>query len=261
MKQTNGNERKQIGSVQRALEILDLFSPQHAELGTTEIAKGLSLAKSTVAGLVYTLHSMGYLDQNPENRKYRLGLKLPERAFLLLNQLDVRHVAIPHLEALRDHCNESINLAIRDGDEVVYIHRLHGAHPLAIRVEIGKRAPLHSTALGKAILSLLPDEELAGFVRQYPFLPITPKTITDPQAFLDDLRQTRTRGYAIDDEENEIGGRCLAAPIRDHTGRVVAAISVSVPLMRLPVDNVPGLGSQVQETALAISRALGYIRQ
>jgi IclR family transcriptional regulator, KDG regulon repressor len=141
--------RKFIASIQRAINILNLFDNNHFELGNAEITKILGMNPSTVAGLVYTLKVNNYLDQNPANRKYRLGLKIAERASTMLEQFDLRKVAQPYLEELRNWCEESVNLAILDQQEVVYIERYFGLHSLSIRSELGKRAPLHSTSLKK----------------------------------------------------------------------------------------------------------------
>ncbi len=248
---------KLIGSVQRALDILDVFNARNPELGTTEIAGAIHLPKSTVAGLIYTLEVNGYLEQNPENRKYRLGYKLAERAGLFLNQYDLRRVAAPHLLALRDACNESVNLALRRGSDMVYIERMHGTNTLGFRSEIGKRERVHSTALGKAYLAFLPQPEILDFVAHHDFEPLTQNTITDAELFLADLACVRERGYAIDDQENELGGRCVAAPLLNFDGRPVAAISISVPLQRMPDTRVAELGELVRRTAAKISRRLG----
>jgi DNA-binding IclR family transcriptional regulator len=248
-----------IGSVQRAINILDLFSHQNPELGTTEIAMTLDLPKSTVAGLVFTLDVNGYLDQNPENRKYRLGLKLLDRGKMLIDHLDVRRVSIPFLEELRDWCNESVNLAVLDGMEVVYVERMLGTSTFGIPSEIGKREPVHSTALGKAILSYLPVEQVSEFIDNHNFDPKTPKTITDRDEFLEDLQKTRTRGYAIDDEENEIGGRCIAAPVFDYRGKSIASVSISIPVHRFPVEKIPLYGENVKRVTGNISQEMGYL--
>lgn len=253
--------RKLIGSVQRAIDILDLFEPGLPELGNTDIARALDIPKSTAAGLISTLEHNGYLDQNPDTRKYRLGFKLAERAGVLLEQFDLRQIAAPVLEDLRDRCNESVNLAVRDGDYVVYIERMHGMNMLGMRSEIGKREPIHSTALGKAILASLPKEELREFVKQHDFYPVTPRTITSPETFLEDLLQVQARGYAIDDQENELGGRCVAAAIFDLHAKPVAAVSISVPIQRLPVEQLDTFGAHIQESADKISRKLGDYRK
>jgi DNA-binding IclR family transcriptional regulator len=248
-----------IGSVQRALDILNLFNSQAPELGTTEIAEALKLHKSTTAGLVQTLQANGYLEQNPATRKYRLGLRLLERASVVFAQVPVRQIALPHLQQLRDQFDESVNLAVRDGREVVYIERVYSTKTLFIRTEIGKRAPVHATALGKAILACLPQEQVQTLVQGYTFVPTSPNTLTDPERFLQELDQTREQGYAVDNEEYELGGRCVAAPIFDHTGQAIAGVSLSVPAPRLPVADIPRFGQAVRETARAISRSLGYV--
>ena len=253
------HQSRKIGSVQRAIDILNLFDSQSPELGTTEIARALGLHKSTTASLVSTLAANGFLNQNPETRKYRLGLRLVERAFAMLDQVEIRQIAYPCLQGLRDQWNETVNLAILDGTDVVYIERLLGTKTLGMRSEVGRRAHAHTTALGKAILSCLPIADVKAFVAAHGLPAVTPQTITQRQKFFAALDKTRQRGYAMDDEENEPGGRCVGAPVFDHGGRGVAAVSVSAPTARLPMSDVARVGAQVRATANAISRALGYL--
>ncbi len=252
------NRHKVIGSVQKAIDILDLFDRHNYELGTTEIAKALDMPKSTVAGIIHTLGLNSYLDQNQKNRKYRLGIKLVERGSMLLSQLDLRQIALPYLEMLRDWCNEGVNLAILDGSEVVYIERLFGTSMLGMRSEIGKREPVHSTALGKAFLSSLPDEEIEKFLSTRKLTSVTPRTIINSEQFLIELRRARRQGFSIDNEENESGGRCVAAPIFDYSGLPIAAVSVSVPVQRLPESKIPLFGKRVKQAAESISHDLGF---
>jgi DNA-binding IclR family transcriptional regulator len=252
-----GKQQKTIGSVQRAMDILDLFDRRTQELGVTEIARALNLAKSTIAGLIFTLEQNDYLDQNTVNRKYRLGFKLAERAGVFLDQFDLRRAALPVLEELRDSSNESVNLAIRDGQFVTYIERMLGNNVLGMRSEIGKRELIHSTALGKALLAQLPTAELNKFIAGYDFTPVTPHTIIDPVAFLAEIQETSIRGFAVDNQENELGGRCVAAAIYDYHGDPVAAISVSVPIQRFPEEKTSEFGAMVKRAARAISLQLG----
>jgi IclR family KDG regulon transcriptional repressor len=247
-----------IKSLQRAIDILDLFDKQVVELGITEIGEALRLHKSTAAGLVYTLEYNGYLNQDPETRKYHLGFKLVERASTLLDQIDVRQVALPYLQALIAWCDESVNLAIRDGEQIVYIERLTTTQSLGMRAKVGYRAPLHCTALGKAILSGMPRKEIEGLVVHHGLLAATPNSITDPVQFFQEMDRVRGQGFAVDNEENEIGVRCVAAPIFDHIGRPVAAVSISSPVLRFPMSEVPLYGQKVIEAAEAISAKLGY---
>jgi DNA-binding IclR family transcriptional regulator len=249
---------KLIGSVQRAIDILNLFDNQAEELGTTEIARSLNLHKSTVASLVYTLEANGYLTQNMKTRKYRLGFKLAERVSVMLNHLQIRQVVYPFLQELHQEFNETINLGMLDGASVVYIERLQSTRPLGMRSEIGRRTLAHSTALGKAMLACLSPTELNAFIACHGLPALTQNTITEPRDLLEELEKTRQLGYAVDNEENEIGGRCTAAPIFDQTGRVVAAVSISLPTARLPVTDFPIYGSRIRDVARAVSRSLGY---
>ena len=258
MENKRSNNRKVIASVQNALKILNLFEGSRAELGNMEISQMLDMNPGTVAGLVYTLKANHYLDQNPVNRKYRLGLKIAERASVLLNQLDLRKIASPFLEELRDWCGESVNLAVLDGKEVVYIERMFGNHALGIRSELGKRAPVHSTSLGKAIAAFLPEQDLELLLENYSFTPITRKTITEYSVFEKELDTVREQGYAVDEQENEVGGRCIGVPIFNHVGYPIAAVSLSVPLQRLPKEQVPEFGEKLAQTANLISKQIGY---
>lgn len=252
-----GKQQKIIGSVQRAMDILDLFDRRTQELGITDIARALDLPKSTIAGLIFTLEQNDYIDQNSTTRKYRLGFKLAERAGVFLDQFDLRRVALPVLEELCDSSNESVNLAIRDGEHVTYIERILGDNMLGMRSEIGKRELIHSTALGKAMLAQLPTEEINNFVAGYDFIPVTPHTIVDPAVFLDEIQKTLTRGFAVDNQENELGGRCVAAAIFDYHGNPIAAISISVPVQRFPEERTSEFGAMVKQAAWAISKQLG----
>lgn len=252
--------RKLIASLQHALDILDLFDGNHVELGNSEIARMLDMNPGTAAGLIYTLKVNNYLDQNPENRKYHLGLKLAERASVLLDQIDLRKIAATILEELLQWSGESVNLAILDRQEVVYIERLFGDHSLGFRSELGKRAPLHSTALGKAILANLQPAEVQTILDGYKFSKKTSRTIVARDVFLAELDRVKGRGFAIDEEENEIGGRCLAAPIMDHTGKPVAAISISAPIQRLPIEKVPVFAEKIIDAAGTISKNIGFLK-
>ena len=247
-----------ISSLQRALDILSLFGSQSPELGITDIAKALNLHKSTAAGLVYTLQRNGYIAQNPENRRYHLGLQLIERAGVLLDQIEIRKIAMPELEHLRDWSSESVNLAILEENQVIYIERLLTDKSLGFRNHIGKRAWPHSTALGKAILSHLPPHEAREILESYPLESMTLNTITDIEALMGQFKAFRDQGYAIEREENEIGGLCISAPIHNHSSNPVAAVSVSFPLSRLDETMIATYGTKILEVARRISVKLGH---
>jgi len=258
MEANSPKKRKLIGSVQRALDILNLFSMQKPELSLTEFAQEMKLTKSTVAGLVATLEENRVLARDPKSKKYRLGMKLLELGDIVRHQTQIQQVAFQYLETLRNWCDESVNLAVLDDGYVVYIERLFGSKMLGMRSEIGKRERAHSTALGKSILAMLPPGEVQAYVQRYGLPSITPHTITNQQIFIEELQRVRQDGYAVDNEENEVGGRCIAAPVMDYTGRPIAAISISIPLQRIPLEQIPVFGSQICETARKISDQLGF---
>jgi len=247
-----------ISSLQRALDILSLFGSQTPELGITDIAKALNLHKSTASGLVYTLERNGYISQNPDNRRYHLGLQLVERAGVLLDQIEIRKIAMPELEDLRDWSSESVNLAILEENQIIYIERLLTDKSLGFRNHIGKRAWPHSTALGKAILSHLPQQQALAILQSYPLESMTPNTITDIDHLLQQFEVFRRQGYAIEREENEIGGLCISAPIHNYGATPIAAVSVSFPLSRLDEAIIADCGAKVREVAQRISAKLGY---
>jgi IclR family KDG regulon transcriptional repressor len=253
------SSRKVIASVQHSLNIINLFSSAHAELANSDIARMLEMDPGTVAGLVYTLKINNYLDQNPENRKYRLGFKLAERGSVLLAQIDLRKIAAPILEDLLEWSGESVNLAIRDHQEVVYVERLFGSHSLGIRSELGKRAPLHSTALGKAILASMGVSQVQTILDDYKLVSVTPNTIINLNDFMDELEKVRRNGFALDEEENELGGRCLAAAVMDNNRRPIAAISISAPIQRLPLERIAEYGERIKTAALELSLKIGYL--
>ena len=237
---------------------MSLFGAQSPELGITDIARALDLHKSTASGLVYTLQRNGYIDQNPENRRYHLGLQLVERAAVLLDQIEIRKVGMPELGYLRDWSSESVNLAILEDHQIIYIERLLSDRSLGFRNHIGKRAWVHSTALGKAILSHLPVHEARNLLESYPLESMTHNTITDIDVLIKQFGVFRAQGYAIEREENEIGGLCISAPIHNHSSNPVAAVSVSFPLSRLDETMIATYGAEIKKVAQRISVKLGY---
>ena len=165
---------------------------------------------------------------------------------------------MPELEYLRDWSSESVNLAILEENQIIYIERLLTDKSLGFRNHIGKRAWPHSTALGKAILSHLPPQQALAVLQSYSLESMTPNTITDIEQLMRQFEEFRHQGYAIEREENEIGGLCISAPIHNHTAIPVAAVSVSFPLSRLNEAMISTYGSKVQGVAQNISEKLGY---
>jgi DNA-binding IclR family transcriptional regulator len=246
-----------LSSVATALRLLKAFSESEVEIGISDLAKRLSVAKSTAHRLAVTLVSEGVLEQNPETGKYRLGIALFRLGALVRHRMDVSIEARHLLRDLREKANETVHLAVLDGAEIMYIYNLESTQAIRMRSDIGVRKPAYCTAEGQALLAFAPPDAVervlrAGLPRR------TPQTISDPAALRKALDAVRQRGCAIEDEESEIGMRCIAAPIRDDTGDVIAAIGLAGPVSRLSKKALTGFIPHVIETAAAISARLGY---
>jgi len=246
-----------LSSVTSALLVLKVFSEEESEIGISSMAKRLGLAKSTVHRLAVTLASEGFLEQNPENGRYRLGLSLFALGALVRRRMDVSNQARPLLGALRDSTQEAVHLAILAQTSIMYLYNLESAQAIGIRSYIGVRKPAFCTCEGRVLLAFGPPELIAG-VLQEGLVARTPKTNTDPKALRKTLEEVRQSGYAIDDEESEVGMRGIAAPIRDISGRVIAAVGLAGPIQRLTKKDLRGFASRVIATADAISVRLGY---
>ncbi len=246
-----------VKSVDRAIRILELLS-ENNKMGITEISKKLNLPKTTTFDIVSTLHERGILEKDEENNRYFLGLKLFELGDAARANFELRKIAVPYLKELNSKLDETVHLTVRDDDEALYIECFESTKRLRTYSVIGVRAPLYCTAVGKALLAFLPDEEIKKIVRKKGFIRFTPNTITDEKRLFDEIKKIRELGYSIDDVEHEEGVRCVGAPIRDHTGRVVASISVSGPTQRVTKSKVPQLAKIVMATAEEISSRLGY---
>jgi len=245
-------------SLDRGLRILDLFNESATAMTASEIAADLGTSPATLYPTLHTLSSHGYLIRDGRKR-YRLGMKLLERSGQVLAQSDVRRVARPHLKALARSRQVTADLGILYGREVLYLEREVG-HPTAILSEVvGRRVPAHCTSLGKVLLAHLPDEERLEIVHQLPLDSYTQNTIVDPKRLLGELETIRTSGYALDVEEFHPGNACVGAPVWSHGGRVVAAISLMLPVdERVRNRDCEVEASAVVETANAISSELGY---
>jgi IclR family KDG regulon transcriptional repressor len=247
-----------LSSVANAIRLTKAFSEQEYEMGISALAVRLGLAKSTVHRLATTLVEYDMLEQNRETGKYRLGLAFFELGTLVRRKMDVTTEAQGEIHALADSSGETVQLAILDHLTVLYIRIRESRQAVRMSSGLGSRAPAHCTSVGKALLAFQPAEVvqhvIEGGLKRY-----TVNTITDPEALRAELVSIRARGFAIDDEEIEVGLRCVAAPIRDHSGQVVAAISVAAPVQRMSKKQVQATIPSVVSAAENISRRLGYI--
>lgn len=247
-----------IQSVDRALRIIDCFSGNARELGISEIAEEMTLSKSTVFGLVNTLVINGYLEQNEENKKYRLGIRLFELGNLVGSRMDLRKAALPYCRKLSEDYNQGVHLAVRSGDEMIYIDKVDVPGLSIAYSYVGKRAQMYCTGVGKAILAYLPEQELERYLEHTSLIGMTSHTITDRGELKKELEEIRRHSFAMDNEEVEEGLKCVAAPIFDWRGAPVAAISSSGMASRMTDQVIEKLQKDVVAYAAEISARMGY---
>lgn len=252
------DDRYRIRAVERALSLLRVFLDHDGDLGATEISKHLNLDLSTTFRMLVTLQAQGFVEQDPTTGKYRLGVTCLELGSRFLRSNDIRKRALEAMDALRNEFGETIHLTVLDGNEVVYLEKLAGLHPIGfMSSRVGGRAPTHCTGVGKALLAYLPDEELRARFPSPRLTRYTDTTITDLETLRAELAQVRERGYAIDQQEHEIGVKCVAVPIFDHKG-IAAAMSVSGPVERMDQHMTEGgLIEKLKQAAAEISAQMG----
>jgi DNA-binding IclR family transcriptional regulator len=251
-----GQPGERSGTLERGLRLLQFFAAA-GEATPAEAAKATGLSRSATYRIADRLRGWGFLEANPATEALRLGSEAVRLGMAALASLEVTRLAPPHLRRLADQTKETVNLAVVDGDEVVYIDKEEGTLAVKMSAQLGSRRPLHCTALGKAYLAALPPGELAARLAGLELARHTPATITDPAALAAELERVRRRGWAVDDEEVEEGVYCLGAAVRDHRRLAVAAISVAGPAYRVRAKATQ-TGALVAETAAAISRRLGH---
>ena len=256
-------------SLERGLVILASFTSNRPLLGTSELARRLGLSRSTTHRYLSTLHELDYLHQDAETRKYRLGPRVLDLGFSAINSMDVREIAAPYLRQLSDETGYTVNLAILDGTEVVYVERCRtsriGQREIDLNLHVGSRLPAYCTSLGKAMLAFLPDAERDAVIDRVEFSQRGPNTMADRESFLDELARVRRDGFSVNNEELAYGLRSIAAPARDRTGVAVAAINLAVHRSMVSLDDlVHRLSPPLLHTAAEISRRIGspsgYIR-
>jgi len=248
-----------VKSVRRALDIINIISSHKDGIGVTGISRQMDINKSSVHRILATLVQYGYVEQDNETSRYKLGYKFLELSSKLLESIDLRKAAQPFLQELERETNEVIHLVVYDQREVIYIEKLEGTETLRMHSKVGRRAPLHCTAVGKAILAHLPLHVVHETIERMELAVHTEHTITNKEELLKELAQVKERGYALDLEENEYGIRCVAVPIFDHLGNVAAAVSVSGPTIRMTDQRIDKLHKRMVQIGAKISRRLGYM--
>lgn len=251
------DRKTRLSSVANAIRLIKTFSDSEYEIGISELSKRLHLPKSSVHRLATTLADSGMLEQNDETGKYRLGLVMFELGSLVRRKMDFSSTAKPELMTLREKTGETVHMTVLGATSVIYINTLESTKSVRMTLDVGMRKPAYCTAEGKVLLAFK-SPEVAEAIVSFGLPERTPKTITDPATFQKELANVRSRGYAIDDEECEVGLRCIAAPVRDHYGNVIAAISVAGPSQRMTKKILESYAAEVVESADVISKRLGY---
>lgn len=247
--------RYAIAVLGKAFDLIDLLDRRDG-LTLTQISADSGMSKPTALRILANLEERGYVERDAAGR-YHLGMRLLQLGTRITHELDLRTVAHPVLKQLNAECSETVNLAVPSAAGVVYIDIIESAQGLRMAATIGAVDDVHSTAVGKAMAAQWSEAALDEMLAHRPLTPKTGKTITDVAHLKRDLAVVRQRGYAIDDEENESSARCVGAPLFDHRGACVGAISISGPATRMPHERINELGQRIVQAARSISQQLG----
>ena len=250
------DDEKQMSAVQRTISILEALSRVES-INLENLAKATGLPKATLLRFLSTLISLGYVMRD-DGDLYHLTLKMFSTGSRSLSHIDLVTTAKPFAKNLARELGETVHMGILEGDTAVYVLKEESIYTLRMYSQVGKRIPLYCTAIGKIFLSEMSDEALDDYISGHPLKPFTPKSIRTEEALKEELRKTHERGWSIDDEEHEMNIKCIAAPVRDYSGRTVAAISVSWPLFRFEDCDQGKITGKIMEAAAELSSILGY---
>ena len=246
-----------VRSVDRVLDIIEQLSSSSTPLGPTKIAEQTGMDKSTVFRLLSTLLQRGYVDRRDDGT-YSIGPKLITLVSHYIGSLELQTEARPFLSELSTDLGLTTHLGVLNGYEVIYIEKLDTVQTKQLYTQIGSRSPAYCSSLGKCLLSCLSGDELAEVMIGCNFKSFTDKTITSLRMLRENLRLVRSRGWAVDDEESQAGHMCVAAPIYDYRGEIIAAVSASGTTEQIHTSYLPGVVDAVKRTAKAISARMGY---
>lgn len=244
-------------ALRRGLAILDAFSAGQDDLGVNEIARLVDMHKSTVSRLCSTLEQAGYLARDTVTDKYRLGARIRQLTGASSRDVALGDAARDILTQLAETSGDTVTMVVRDGLDITTIDVVEGPTMMRMQARVGARVQVHASAGAKAVLAWLPEEQLRRVIDAWPLARLTPNTVTDKEELIRQLASLRERGYSIDNEEIEIGLRCVGAPVRNQAGEVIAAIAISAPRFRLRPEDFDRFGAMVRQAADAISARLG----
>lgn len=253
------HERNYLKTLARGFQVLAAFTPEEPELSLTDIAEVLGGDASTSSRFAYTLEELGYLERDPESKLYRVSSKIYALTVSLSGPRNIRKVSLPYMENLRDTTGETVVLGVRDGVEMVVIEVVETRHALVPRGWVGGRVPVYCSALGKAMLMNLPQEDLLRLLDSLSLVPYTENTLVNRMDFLNDLARTRERGWSLNREEYTRGVISVGAPIFTGRSRTAGAICVDVPSARIPDERfIEQISVEVKRTAREISKIGSY---
>ncbi len=250
-------------SLERGLAILSAFRPGRTLLGVSDLGREVGLSRSTAHRYVATLAALGYLEQDPSSRKYRLGSRVLDLGFSAINSMELREIAAPHLQELSDATGYTVNMAILDEQDIVYVERCRssrkGQREIDLNLHVGSRLPAYCTSLGKVLLAFLPADEQAAALETIDFARRGPNTLTSRTALREELERVRQAGFATNNEELAYGLRSISAPILRHDGAAAAAINLAVhSSMMSMADLTAKLSATLRRAATDISVRLGH---
>jgi IclR family acetate operon transcriptional repressor len=251
------NSRYSVKAVDKALRILESIGTDPEQVGLAELSRRLGIEKSTLYRLLETLEARRFVRKDPSSLRYALGIRMVELGTAATARSALGRAAGPVLDRLMLRSRQTVNLAVLDGEEILYIAKREPPEPLRVTVEVGRRVPAHATALGKVMLAFRPPGELQQlFSQRKQLVRFTPNTITSPRKLMDHLKEVRRVGIALDAEELVLGARCLAAPVLDSSGCAVAAISIAAPAAALGEKRARELCPLVVAGAAEITKVL-----
>lgn len=249
-----------VQSIERAFQLLDVISNHPEGIQVTRLSEQVGLSKSTVHRLLMTLVNLNYIYQDPESEKYKMGYRIISLARHAMNSIEIIPIAKPHLQRLSADVNETIHLCIEDQGEVMYVDKIESNQTIRMYSRVGSRAPMYCTGVGKILLSGMSEEDYEKTVASIEFIKKTEATIGSREELDREIKRVKSQQYALDNIENEAYIRCIAAPIYDNNGKIIASFSISGPTSRITMERVnEELIYKVTETSKAISKQLGYL--
>jgi len=254
------NKRSQggttVGAVDRAMSILEVMSQYERDIDLATLAKRVKLPKSTLVRLLQTMRRHSVVQQNPRTRRYRLGTTLMHLGKAAERQFDLERIVRPFLGELTKSTGETASFAVLEGDRAVYLVQALSQSIIRGVPPIGAELGLHCTAVGKVLLTSFSEEDIDAFVSEHGLPRHTEKTIVNVESLRKELERVRRCGYALDDEEAEQGGRCIAAAVCDDRNQAVAAVSITGPITRMQMDQIENLGTIVKRIAEKVTAAI-----